>query len=58
MMLEYVLVLSAYLFSISIYGLIKSRNMIKTFMCFDLILREGQDNILLKSTIWGKMYHQ
>ncbi|KAI5650777.1 hypothetical protein M9H77_36782 [Catharanthus roseus] len=38
MMLEHVLGLSAYLFSIGIYGLITSRNMVRAFMCLELIL--------------------
>ncbi|KAK4721696.1 hypothetical protein R3W88_011929 [Solanum pinnatisectum] len=38
MILEHVLVLSAYLFSIGIYGLITSRNMVRALMCLELIL--------------------
>ncbi|KAL8170484.1 hypothetical protein V2J09_022288 [Rumex salicifolius] len=38
MMLEHVLVLSAYLFSIGIYGLITSRNLVRALMCLELIL--------------------
>ncbi|KAF5817723.1 putative methanosarcina-phenazine hydrogenase [Helianthus annuus] len=38
MMLEHVLVLSAYLFSVSLYGLITSRNMVRALMCLELIL--------------------
>ena len=38
MMLKHVLVVSAYLFSIGIYGLVTSRNMVKALMCFELIL--------------------
>ncbi|KAB2612744.1 NdhE [Pyrus ussuriensis x Pyrus communis] len=38
MMLEHVLVLSAYLFSIGIYGMIMSRNMDIALMCLELIL--------------------
>nr|YP_009995795.1 NADH dehydrogenase subunit 4L [Polygala fallax]QNQ64733.1 NADH dehydrogenase subunit 4L [Polygala fallax] len=38
MMIEYVLALSAYLFSIGIYGLITSRNLVKALMCLELIL--------------------
>ena len=37
MMLEHVLVLSAYLFSIGIYGFIMSRNMVRALMCLELI---------------------
>ena len=35
MMLEHVLVLSAYLFSIGIYGLITSRNLVRALMCLE-----------------------
>lgn len=38
MMLEHVLVLSAYLFSVGLYGLITSRNMVRALMCLELIL--------------------
>uniref|UniRef100_A0A8K1ML34 NAD(P)H-quinone oxidoreductase subunit 4L, chloroplastic n=5 Tax=Podostemoideae TaxID=999643 RepID=A0A8K1ML34_9ROSI len=38
MMLENVLILSAFLFSIGIYGLITSRNLIRALMCLELIL--------------------
>ncbi|KAG5631587.1 hypothetical protein H5410_003304 [Solanum commersonii] len=38
MILEHVLVLSAYLFSIGIYGLITSRNIVRALMCLELIL--------------------
>ncbi|KAK9741082.1 hypothetical protein RND81_03G080100 [Saponaria officinalis] len=38
MMLEHVLVLSAYLFSIGIYGLVTSRNLVRALMCLELIL--------------------
>nr|YP_009869757.1 NADH-plastoquinone oxidoreductase subunit 4L [Marathrum foeniculaceum]YP_010238734.1 NADH-plastoquinone oxidoreductase subunit 4L [Marathrum utile]YP_010953959.1 NADH-plastoquinone oxidoreductase subunit 4L [Cladopus fukienensis]YP_010954038.1 NADH-plastoquinone oxidoreductase subunit 4L [Cladopus pierrei]YP_010954117.1 NADH-plastoquinone oxidoreductase subunit 4L [Cladopus yinggelingensis]YP_010954195.1 NADH-plastoquinone oxidoreductase subunit 4L [Hydrobryum floribundum]QKJ81698.1 NADH-p len=37
-MLENVLILSAFLFSIGIYGLITSRNLIRALMCLELIL--------------------
>lgn len=37
-MLEHILVLSAYLFSIGVYGLITSRNMVRALMCLELIL--------------------
>lgn len=37
-MIEYVLVLSAYLFCIGIYGLITSRNLVRALMCLELIL--------------------
>nr|YP_010581041.1 NADH-plastoquinone oxidoreductase subunit 4L [Sarracenia alata]UZT27359.1 NADH-plastoquinone oxidoreductase subunit 4L [Sarracenia alata] len=38
MMLEHGLFLSAYLFSIGIYGLITSQNMVRALMCLELIL--------------------
>nr|YP_010411714.1 NADH-plastoquinone oxidoreductase subunit 4L [Tephrocactus geometricus]URP30808.1 NADH-plastoquinone oxidoreductase subunit 4L [Tephrocactus geometricus] len=38
MMLEHVLVLSAYLFSIGIYGLATSRNLVRALMCLELLL--------------------
>jgi NAD(P)H-quinone oxidoreductase subunit 4L len=38
MMLEHVLVLSAYLFSIGIYGLVTSRNLVRALMCLELLL--------------------
>nr|UXO94482.1 NADH-plastoquinone oxidoreductase subunit 4L [Platycodon grandiflorus]WCD61575.1 NADH-plastoquinone oxidoreductase subunit 4L [Platycodon grandiflorus] len=38
MMLEHVLLLSAYLFSVGLYGLITSRNMVRALMCLELIL--------------------
>nr|YP_009869837.1 NADH-plastoquinone oxidoreductase subunit 4L [Tristicha trifaria]QKJ81778.1 NADH-plastoquinone oxidoreductase subunit 4L [Tristicha trifaria] len=37
-MLENVLILSAFLFSIGIYGLITSRNLIRALMCLELML--------------------
>lgn len=38
MILEHVLVLSAFLFSIGIYGLVTSRNLVRALMCLELIL--------------------
>ncbi|KAB2086997.1 hypothetical protein ES319_A04G073300v1 [Gossypium barbadense] len=46
MMLEHILVLSAYLFSIGIYGLITSRNMVRALMCLELILNAVNINFL------------
>ncbi|MCD9641076.1 hypothetical protein HAX54_026910 [Datura stramonium] len=46
MILEHVLVLSAYLFSIGIYGLITSRNMIRALMCLELILNAVNINFV------------
>ncbi|KAL3752755.1 hypothetical protein ACJRO7_000191 [Eucalyptus globulus] len=45
MILEHVLVLSAYLFSIGIYGLITSRNMVRALMCLELELILNAVNI-------------
>nr|YP_010538924.1 NADH-plastoquinone oxidoreductase subunit 4L [Phoebe hui]UYF12461.1 NADH-plastoquinone oxidoreductase subunit 4L [Phoebe hui] len=47
MMTEHVLILSAYLFSIGIYGLITSRNMVRALMCLELILILNAVNINL-----------
>lgn len=46
MILEHVLVLSAYLFSIGIYGLITSRNMVRALMCLELILNAVNINFV------------
>nr|YP_009670126.1 NADH dehydrogenase subunit E [Azima tetracantha]QCW95445.1 NADH dehydrogenase subunit E [Azima tetracantha] len=46
MMLEHVLVLSAYLFSIGLYGLITSRNMVRALMCLELILNAVNMNFI------------
>nr|YP_009454418.1 NADH-plastoquinone oxidoreductase subunit 4L [Crudia harmsiana]AUF70179.1 NADH-plastoquinone oxidoreductase subunit 4L [Crudia harmsiana] len=46
MMLEHVLVLSAYLFSIGIYGLITSQNMVRALMCLELILNAVNMNFV------------
>ena len=46
MMLEHILVLSAYLFSIGIYGLITSRNMVRALMCLELILNAVNINFI------------
>nr|YP_010014964.1 NADH-plastoquinone oxidoreductase subunit 4L [Epimedium pubescens]QOI13815.1 NADH-plastoquinone oxidoreductase subunit 4L [Epimedium pubescens]QXO09171.1 NADH-plastoquinone oxidoreductase subunit 4L [Epimedium pubescens] len=46
MMLEYILVLSAYLLSMGIYGLITSRNMIRALMCLELILNAVNLNFI------------
>ena len=37
-MLEHVLIVSAYFFSIGIYGLITSLNIVRALMCLELIL--------------------
>lgn len=45
-MLEHALILGAYLFSIGIYGLITSRNMVKALMCLELILNAVNLNLV------------
>ncbi|KAK7366166.1 hypothetical protein VNO78_38351 [Psophocarpus tetragonolobus] len=46
MIFEHALVLSAYLFSIGIYGLITSRNMVRALMCLELILNAVNINLV------------
>ncbi|CAN8222202.1 unnamed protein product [Cochlearia groenlandica] len=46
MILEHVLVLSAYLFFIGLYGLITSRNMVRALMCLELILNAVNMNFV------------
>nr|YP_010139754.1 NADH-plastoquinone oxidoreductase subunit 4L [Hanceola exserta]QQK55969.1 NADH-plastoquinone oxidoreductase subunit 4L [Hanceola exserta] len=52
MMLEHILVLSAYLFSVGIYGLITSRNMVRALMCLELILNSVNINFVTFSNIF------
>nr|YP_009731806.1 NADH dehydrogenase subunit 4L [Siphonostegia chinensis]QHR85000.1 NADH dehydrogenase subunit 4L [Siphonostegia chinensis] len=52
MMLEHRLVLSAFLFSIGIYGLITSRNMVRALMCLELILNSVNINFVTFSDIF------
>ncbi|YP_010599601.1 NADH-plastoquinone oxidoreductase subunit 4L (chloroplast) [Primulina tabacum] len=52
MMLEHVLVLSAFLFSIGIYGLITSRNIVRALMCLELILNSVNINFVTFSDIF------
>nr|YP_010469077.1 NADH dehydrogenase subunit E [Ballota nigra]UVF32445.1 NADH dehydrogenase subunit E [Ballota nigra] len=52
MMLEHILLLSAYLFSIGIYGLITSRNMVRALMCLELILNSVNINFVTFSDIF------
>nr|QKJ81436.1 NADH-plastoquinone oxidoreductase subunit 4L [Allium tuberosum] len=54
MMFEHltVLFLSVYLFSIGIYGLITSRNMVRALMCLELILNSVNINLVLFSDIF------
>ena len=51
-MLEHVLVLSAYLFSVGLYGLITSRNMVRALMCLELILNSVNINFVTFSDIF------
>nr|YP_010184880.1 NADH-plastoquinone oxidoreductase subunit 4L [Geodorum eulophioides]QVH34405.1 NADH-plastoquinone oxidoreductase subunit 4L [Geodorum eulophioides] len=52
MMLEHVLFLSVYLFSISIYGLITSQSMVRALMCLELILNLVNINLVTFSNIF------
>uniref|UniRef100_UPI0030FE6851 NADH dehydrogenase subunit 4L n=1 Tax=Verhuellia lunaria TaxID=447313 RepID=UPI0030FE6851 len=52
MMLEHILILSAYLFSIGIYGLITSRNMVRALMCLELILNAVNLNLVTFSHLF------
>jgi NAD(P)H-quinone oxidoreductase subunit 4L len=45
-MLEYVLLLGAYLFCLGIYGLVTSRNMIRALMCLELMLNGVNVNLI------------
>jgi NAD(P)H-quinone oxidoreductase subunit 4L len=51
-MFEHILVLSAYLFSIGVYGLITSRNMVRALMCLELILNSVNINFVTFSDIF------
>nr|YP_010290358.1 NADH-plastoquinone oxidoreductase subunit 4L [Anarthria humilis]ULQ64124.1 NADH-plastoquinone oxidoreductase subunit 4L [Anarthria humilis] len=51
-MFEHVLFLSVYLFSIAIYGLITSRNMVRALMCLELILNSVNLNLITFSDIF------
>nr|YP_010038171.1 NADH-plastoquinone oxidoreductase subunit 4L [Trithuria lanterna]YP_010038178.1 NADH-plastoquinone oxidoreductase subunit 4L [Trithuria lanterna]QII42283.1 NADH-plastoquinone oxidoreductase subunit 4L [Trithuria lanterna]QII42290.1 NADH-plastoquinone oxidoreductase subunit 4L [Trithuria lanterna] len=52
MMLEQILVLSAYLFSIGIYGLITSRNIVRALMCLELLLNAVNINLVTFSDLF------
>nr|YP_010389127.1 NADH-plastoquinone oxidoreductase subunit 4L [Cypripedium debile]UPQ44448.1 NADH-plastoquinone oxidoreductase subunit 4L [Cypripedium debile] len=52
MMLEHVLFLSIYLFSIGIYGPITSRSMVRALMCLELILNSVNMNLVTFSNIF------
>nr|QYH45280.1 NADH-plastoquinone oxidoreductase subunit 4L [Blyxa japonica]UDZ59754.1 NADH-plastoquinone oxidoreductase subunit 4L [Blyxa japonica] len=51
-MFEHALFLSAYLFSIGIYGLITSRNMVRALMCLELILNSVNINLVTFSDLF------
>nr|YP_010287098.1 NADH-plastoquinone oxidoreductase subunit 4L [Hydrocharis chevalieri]UKT61106.1 NADH-plastoquinone oxidoreductase subunit 4L [Hydrocharis chevalieri] len=51
-MFEHALFLSAYLFSIGIYGLITSRNMVRALMCLELILNSVNINLVAFSDLF------
>uniref|UniRef100_A0A193D319 NAD(P)H-quinone oxidoreductase subunit 4L, chloroplastic n=2 Tax=Eleusine TaxID=4510 RepID=A0A193D319_ELEIN len=52
MMFEHVLFLSVYLFSIGIYGLITSRNMVRALICLELILNSINLNLVTFSALF------
>nr|YP_010121321.1 NADH dehydrogenase subunit E [Sisyrinchium angustifolium]YP_010724664.1 NADH dehydrogenase subunit E [Sisyrinchium idahoense]QRC77936.1 NADH dehydrogenase subunit E [Sisyrinchium angustifolium]WDW31791.1 NADH dehydrogenase subunit E [Sisyrinchium angustifolium]WDW31877.1 NADH dehydrogenase subunit E [Sisyrinchium idahoense] len=52
MMFEYVLFLSVFLFSIGIYGLITSRNMVRALMCLELMLNSVNINFVTFSDVF------
>nr|QGX06110.1 NADH-plastoquinone oxidoreductase subunit 4L [Dracaena elliptica] len=52
MMFEHILFFSVYLFSIGIYGLITSRNMVRALMCLELILNSVNINLVTFSNIF------
>nr|YP_010121432.1 NADH dehydrogenase subunit 4L [Isolepis setacea]QRE78429.1 NADH dehydrogenase subunit 4L [Isolepis setacea] len=51
MMFEHTLFLSVYLFSIGLYGLITSRNMVRALMCIELILNSVNLNLVIFSNM-------
>ena len=51
-MFEHVLFLSVYLFSIGIYGLITSRNMVRALICLELILNSINLNLVTFSDLF------
>nr|YP_009642384.1 NADH-plastoquinone oxidoreductase subunit 4L [Nephelochloa orientalis]YP_010243994.1 NADH-plastoquinone oxidoreductase subunit 4L [Apera interrupta]QCD15161.1 NADH-plastoquinone oxidoreductase subunit 4L [Nephelochloa orientalis]QTJ27307.1 NADH-plastoquinone oxidoreductase subunit 4L [Apera interrupta] len=52
MIFELVLFLSVYLFSIGIYGLITSRNMVRALICLELILNSINLNLVTFSDLF------
>jgi len=55
-MLESVLLLSAYLFCLGIYGLVTSRNMIKALICLELMLNGVNINFIAFSNYLDPVY--
>nr|YP_009135906.1 NADH dehydrogenase subunit 4L [Lithachne pauciflora]AIM54083.1 NADH dehydrogenase subunit 4L [Lithachne pauciflora] len=51
-MFEHVLFLSVYLFSIGIYGLITSRNLVRALICLELILNSINLNFVTFSDLF------
>nr|YP_010294551.1 NADH-plastoquinone oxidoreductase subunit 4L [Xyris indica]ULQ68373.1 NADH-plastoquinone oxidoreductase subunit 4L [Xyris indica]ULQ68453.1 NADH-plastoquinone oxidoreductase subunit 4L [Xyris indica]ULQ68690.1 NADH-plastoquinone oxidoreductase subunit 4L [Xyris indica] len=51
-MFEYVLFLSVFLFSIGIFGLITSRNMVRALMCLELLLNSVNMNLVTFSDLF------
>jgi NAD(P)H-quinone oxidoreductase subunit 4L len=51
-MFELVLFLSVYLFSIGLYGLITSRNMVRALICLELILNSINLNLVTFSDLF------
>nr|AIN75546.1 NADH-plastoquinone oxidoreductase subunit 4L [Campanula americana] len=56
MMLEHVLVLSAYLFSVGLYGLITSRNMVRALICLELIFNAVNINCVTFSDFFDSRH--
>jgi NAD(P)H-quinone oxidoreductase subunit 4L len=54
MMLEHVLILSAYLFSVGLYGLITSRNMVRALMCLELLFNAVNINFVTFSDFFDR----
>nr|YP_010569752.1 NADH-plastoquinone oxidoreductase subunit 4L [Podocarpus salignus]UZF97457.1 NADH-plastoquinone oxidoreductase subunit 4L [Podocarpus salignus] len=54
-MLEHALILSAYLLSMGIYGLVTSRNMVRALMCLELILNAVNLNLVTFSNSFDNL---
>nr|YP_010294631.1 NADH-plastoquinone oxidoreductase subunit 4L [Xyris pauciflora]ULQ68770.1 NADH-plastoquinone oxidoreductase subunit 4L [Xyris pauciflora] len=52
MFFEHVLFLSVFLFSIGIFGLITSRNMVRALMCLELLLNSVNMNLVTFSDLF------